>query len=351
MIDLSLGHIRLPSQREGQTVCSQAEYGDPAGLPELRELLAARHHVAESSIAVTTGSSLAITCALASRRPPVVLLPRPYYPAFPRIAALLGIDCEYYPAVDATGSVDVAAVVRLIGKNPGCTILWNYPHNPTGVIDRPADREEVLAAVATSSSEVIHDLVYSDLVYDDDYVLHQGDPAPQEIRAFSLSKAHALAGERIGYVIAAEERRHEIERAHWAMAMSPPAASQAFAYGAVREHLYGDERLRDRLLGLRDFACARLSAVPELVVHTPSGGIFVWVEAPALAVSGDYVTEACRRAGVLVTSGSAFGVTDRATVRLSFAVDRETLDRGLDLFLAIVGRIHARTLPASSTDG
>ena len=117
MIDLSLGHIRLPIEQASSPVEAVASYGDPAGHEDLRGLLADRHQVPATSVTVTTGSSMGITAALSSRRPPVVLLPRPYYPAFPSTAALLGLTYEFYDAEARHGPAG-AADARSCGTTP-----------------------------------------------------------------------------------------------------------------------------------------------------------------------------------------------------------------------------------------
>lgn len=347
MIDLSLGHIRLPIEQASSPVEAVASYGDPAGHEDLRGLLADRHQVPATSVTVTTGSSMGITAALSSRRPPVVLLPRPYYPAFPRTAALLGLNYDFYDAQDRHGRAD-PAVADMIRAHPGCTILWNYPHNPTGTIDDPICRAEVLAAAHDSDAEVISDLVYSDLVFGD-YNPPTGEPAGHEVRVYSLSKSYALAGERIGYVIASEGRRREIERAHWALAMSPPATSQALACDALRSDPGRPDRLRERLMPLRDLAQARLSQHPGVRVVAPEGGIFVWVEIPDLGIDDHVLVELCRRAGVLVVPGSAFGANTRTFVRMSFAVDTGALAEGIDMFLKLVDGVASRAPFATDT--
>lgn len=340
MIDLSLGHVRRPWPREPRAVVPVAEYGSRAGDVDLREALAARHGVAATSVVITTGSSMAITAALASHRPPSVLLPTPYFPAFPRIVSLLGLDGRCYEARDGEGAANAADAARLVRRHPGGTIVWNYPHNPTGAIDDPERRAEVLAAVHEAGGEMIQDLVYSDLTYSP-WVPPSGAPVDGEVRVYSLSKSHGLAGERIGYVIATEARAQEVERAHWALAMSPPATSQALAVAAL-DDASGPSRLLQELHQLRDEACGRLRQDGGVVVHPPDGGIFLWIEVPGLGIGGDSLAALCHQAGLLVVPGSAFGVGESAVVRLSFAVDREALMTGIDLFLALLDRIRAR---------
>ena len=279
----------------------------------------------------------------ASQRPATLLLPKPYYPAFPRIAQLLGLDCKFYEAQSDDGSASSAAASMLVRENPGCTIIWNFPHNPTGAIDDPVHRAKVMAAVEEVGGEMIQDLVYGDLVYAP-FVAPSGPPVEAEVRVYSLSKSHGLAGERIGYVVASEGRSREIERAHWAFTMSPPATSQALALHALEATSTTARRLARQLHGLRDEACDRLEQHGEIDVRRPAGGIFLWLEVPALNIGGDALAMLCRQAGLLVVPGSAFGVDDRAAVRMSFAVERATLLNGIDLFIALTARVLSRSM-------
>lgn len=337
MIDLSLGHIQLAFSHARHALSANAAYGVPHGMAALREVIASRHGVPASCVTITTGASLALTALLASRRPTSVLLPRPYYPSFRRAAELLGIECRFYDATSSSG-LDTEAVAALMGENRGSTLIWNYPHNPTGVVDTEADRAQVLSAAAENGVEVVHDCVYADLAYDE-YCAPHGTPLLQEARIYSLSKTFALAGERIGYVVASEERCNQVARAHWALAMSPPAASQALALELLTRNPERIPGLLEQLGELRDLACLQLATCPELVFTQPAAGIFVWVEVPTLGLPSAVIEEVCRRAGVLVAPGSVFGDHDTSTVRVSFAVEAALLERGLGIFLTVIARL------------
>jgi aminotransferase len=227
-------------------------------------------------------------------------------------------------------------------SHPGSTLLWNFPHNPTGAVDSESDRQVLRGAAAASGAEIVFDCAYADLVFD----VPAETPArisSGEASVFSLSKSLGLAGERVGYVLGTEERSLEVRRAHWALAMSPPVTSQRIATAALEDESATVASLRNELENLRRIAGSHVSACHAVRYRTPAGGIFAWLEIPTLIGGDRVIAAACERTGVLVAPGQLFGVSEYTALRVSFAVPEPELRQGLEVVLKVIDRAVARS--------
>ena len=342
VIDLSVGHIRLAQRHQPFIVDPSASYGSAGGTDQLRSAVAAMHSVPTDCVVITAGSSLGITSLLASRRPRLLLLPCPYFPSFTRMAKLLGLKYEFYSAIDPCGRANIYSAVAAMRANRASCLIWNYPHNPTGALDSESTRTVLRSVAAETECELLLDCVYSDLVFTQ-YDAPSGVPLELEARVYSLSKSFALAGERIGYIIASPARCKEVARAHWALAMSPPVGSQSIALHVLTSESHRVPELVDQLRDRRELAMEILDRSPYLICKPPEGGIFLWIEAPAVRIPSAAMANICQRMGLLVEPGSLFGVDMPPALRVSLAVEREDLGRGLTILLKVATRLSERT--------
>lgn len=344
MIDLSFGHVRIlnPADRDFPDV--GAEYTPPQGYDALRVAAASWVGVAVDTVAITTGASVALAAALATlEKPGSALCPRPYYPIYPRLAELFGLELIYYDLrPDLDWQPDSDQLRRLIRGNTRA-ILLNWPGNPIGMLPGA----ELLAALRelTASRDllVISDEVYADYLYDGATVPDlSGITDPHSVvRIRSFSKLLGMPGERVGFVIADHDRLTAISRAHWTLALSPPATAQAIALsrmrGAVRDYVRRQcvvlERNRDRMAAI-------LSRSGTVRVVKPMGGIFLWLGPFDRLVDPASLGKACLdQAGVAVMPGTAFGIAEPAYLRVSFAVPEHEATRGAQALADFFGRL------------
>jgi aspartate/methionine/tyrosine aminotransferase len=297
-----------------------AAYGPRGGFAPLRTVLAEKEGVSPICITVTSGSSMALTSALATLpKNRAVLVPRPYYPAYPNMARFLGLEVAFYDL--AQGRPLVEAVSDVARRGSIGAILVNTPGNPLGNL---ATTDEIVALEKISHAAgaiLILDETYAGILLDSSANVWSGSGvAPSSIRLKSLSKTYLLAGERIGYAVAEHALAEKIEEAHWVMAMSPAVTAQTNAARALMEDV--PERLPDlcaQLRRSRDCAVAAL-ADAGLDVSPPLAGIFLWIVLPGARLAGVDIARRCREDyGISVMPGEAFGQCDPPVIRANFA--------------------------------
>ncbi|MDI9497906.1 MAG: pyridoxal phosphate-dependent aminotransferase [Bacillota bacterium] len=338
--DLSLGNPDLPVPGELTRalveVAREARHGylPNAGLPELRELLAARavresrRRVTAAGVVITVGAAGGLAVVLRALLDPgdEVILFSPYFSEYPIYVALAGGrtvvaegDREHLP--------DPEALRAAITPRTRAVILDN-PNNPSGSL-ADAGRLAELAAILDVAEQpiwLISDEPYADIVFD-------GLETPAVLDAFSnvivvrsWSKTLSIPGERIGAVLvpsdtaAWSELMANIVFANRALGfVHAPAIWQRVLARvpdlAVDPAPY--QRRRDRLL--------QLVRAAGLDVVTPRGAFYLF---PAVPGDDQVFAERAAALRLLVVPGSSFGRPGH--VRMAYCVADEVIERAGD---------------------
>ncbi len=269
----------LPSVLDAvtQVAARLNRYPDFASL-ELRSAIARHHGVSAEEVAVGTGSVAVlqqIVQAVCDAGDEAVFAWRSFE-AYPIVVALAGATAVPV-ALRADEGHDLDAMAAAVTEHTRLVLLCS-PNNPTGVSIGQAELERFLERVPAGVLVVL-DEAYTDYDVDaagrpavDSLALYRAHPNLCLLRTFS--KAHGLAGLRVGYAVAAPAiaeglRRAAIPFGVSAMAEHAAVASLAAA-GELRERVAATVSERTRVLeGIR----ARGWVSP------PSGTNFVWLPA------------------------------------------------------------------------
>jgi histidinol-phosphate aminotransferase len=289
---------------EGEDVAGDSVTGDADALhrypqpqpPELLAALAAAWGVAPEQVLVGRGSDEAIdllTRAFCAARIDTVIVCPPTFGMYAVAARIQGAAVRRVPLVASRGyALDVAGVCAAI--EAGAKLVWLCtPNNPTGTPLAPADIEAVLEAAAGRALVVI-DEAYAEFT-DGPSWTRETARRPGLATLRTLSKAHALAGARMGAVVAAPEVIALLRRIVPPYAVPGPTLRASMA--AMRPAALAVTAGRIALLrSERERLAARLHALPAVAKVWPSAANFLLVEfqdaADALA--------RLRAAGVLV---------------------------------------------------
>ena len=297
-------------------------YGPRGGFAPLRTVLARKEGVAPTSVIVTSGASMGLTAALAILpKNRAVLMPRPYYPAYPNVARFLGLEVAFYGLAPCCPLAEAASeAVR--GKSIGA-ILVNTPGNPLGNLATAEDMAALEKIALDAGAILLVDETYAGILPGPCANPWSGTgAAPGTVRLKSLSKAYLIAGERIGYAVAEPALAEKIEEAHWVIAMSPAVTAQTNAARALLEDVPERlARLCAQLRRSRDCAIAALAGVAGIEVLPPLAGVFLWIEFPGASLTGVDIARRCRDDhGLMVMPGEACGQSDPPAIRVSFAL-------------------------------
>jgi aspartate/methionine/tyrosine aminotransferase len=320
--------------REGRT-----RYTHSLGILPLREAIADHYletygvAVSPDQVLVTAGTSPALlllfTALLAAGDE--VVLADPHYACYPNFVRYAEAVPVYVPTREAEGwALDPAAVRERLSARTRA-IMLNSPANPTGAVLTGAQLAALaqVAEQARAGAWLVSDEIYHGLTYGgrEHTVLEFTD------RAFVLngfSKAYAMTGWRLGYLIAPKAYVRTLQKLHQNFFISSQEISQWAGVAALREagaevvRFRGvfDERRRAMIEGLR--------AVGFGVGAEPTGAFYVLADARRhCARSYDFAFELLAGAHVAVTPGIDFGSAAEGYLRFSYASGIERIREGL----------------------
>jgi histidinol-phosphate aminotransferase len=275
---------------------------------ELLDALAARAYWRPDGVIAGNGSNELIEALLLVTVGPGtrVVLPEPTFTLYALLASVLGGEVVSVPLGERF-EYDADALLR--GR--GTLTIACSPNNPTGTALDPAD---VSRLCRESDGLVVVDEAYHEFSGRSVVPLLAEHENLVVLRTFS--KALALAGLRVGYLLAAPALVREIDKARL------PYNVNFFSQLAALEVLEDPELVRSsvaRLVRLRDGLHAALAALPG-VVPVPSQANFILFE--LASADPKAVFEALYRDGVLVRDVTSYPRLSRC-LRVSVGSEEE----------------------------
>jgi aspartate aminotransferase len=318
-------------------------YGDMNGDPELREAIAesatrvSGAPYSNRSVLVSHGGAAAITAAILATVDPgdKVVIPEPTYSLYLDAVEMAGGQPVFVPSLP-DHHLDFDRLARSL-DGARMVILCN-PVNPTGAVFGSAELERLGELLAGTSTLLLADEAYADIVYDGlpfTSTLAVASLRERLIYTQTLSKTYAMTGWRIGYVVAAEPITAAIRHVHRTMNSSVNAAVQRAALAAIR---LGPDLAAPMLAAYqkrRDYLTARIAKLERLDAIAPDGAFYIFARYLSPLPAAE-VTDRLLAGGVAVRSGAEFGPSGAGHVRLSFAASLETLEEGLDRIDAVL---------------
>ena len=311
----------------------RTRYAHSLGLVPLREAIAERYlarygvTVSPDQVLVTAGTSPAMLLLFSTLLDPGdhVLLTDPHYAVYPNLIRYPGGEPIFAATFEAEGfqcrTDELAALVTPRTK----ATLVNSPANPTGAV-MPAER---LRAVGGLGPLAISDEIYHGLTYEGEEhtILEYTD------RAFVLngfSKAYAMTGWRLGYLIAPREFMRPLQTAHGNFFISTNEFVQWAALAALREASEDAERFRRIFDERRHAMVAGLRRIGLGVAVPPTGAFYVLANAQRFGADSKALAfDILEHAHVGVTPGVDFGRRAEGFLRFSYANSLERIEEAI----------------------
>ena len=352
VINLGIGSPNgRPPQAAIDAICATANrdgvhgYQPYVGIPELRKAFAdwyARWYGVtldpSSEIQPLTGSKEGILItSLAFLNPgDKVLVPDPGYPTYSSAARLCEAEIVNYDLVESLGwQPDFEALEKM--DLSGVKMMWtNYPNMPTGAPADPELYERLVDFGRRHGILICNDNPYSFILSEKHYSI-LAVPGAKEccLELNSLSKAHNMAGWRLGMVAASAEVIYEILKVKSQLdsGMFRPlqiAAVEALSQGPEWFASLNEEYSRRRVAAGRIFDALGVRYNPD------SQGLFLWGRVPAgvdpVALSDKLLHEA----GVFITPGFVFGKNGENYLRISLCANVEVFGRALEKIKSVI---------------
>lgn len=323
-------------------LANRTRYTHSAGLPELRQAICDHYRrtygvdVDPARVFVHAGSSpLLLALFLAIMRPGgEVLIPDPAYPAYATCVRAAGgtpIPIDTGSSAFHYHAADVASRITSATQ----AIVVNSPSNPTGSMLEATE----LADFAKLGPLIIADDAYHGLQLDGAHAhsILEFDAGAAVLNSFS--KAYAMTGWRLGYLIAPPHLVGRLATLQRDSAISPNGFVQQAGITALTETGSITEGWRDQLRLRRDVLVDGLAKIGMPVSCQPRAGFYAFARLPeGYRDSAAFAIDLLDDEAVAVVAGSSFGEAGEGHVRCSFSQPVERIEQGLDRMAAFIDR-------------
>jgi aspartate/methionine/tyrosine aminotransferase len=331
-------------------------YTPAAGLPELREAVAAKTlrdsglEISPSQVLVTNGGKQAVYQAFATLIDPgdEVLLPTPYWTTYPEAVALAGgvaVPVVCGPEADYLPSVEQLEEARTERTK---VLLWCSPSNPTGAVASRELTEEVGRWAVEHGVWVITDEIYEHLVYDGAEAVSMPVVVPELadtcVVVNGVAKTYAMTGWRVGWLAGPADVVKAAANLQSHLSSNVANVSQRAALAAVSGPLDAVVEMRTAFDRRRRAIVDLLRAIPGIECPTPRGAFYAYASVQALLgkelrgarprTSVELAAAVLEHAEVAVVPGEAFGTP--GFFRLSYALGDDDLRTGVERMGALL---------------
>ena len=314
--------------RDGKT-----HYTHSLGLIELREAICEHYFtkygvdVSPDRVIVTSGTSPAMFLLFSAliERGEEVIISDPHYACYPNFISFLEGVPARVNVFEENGFQYTPEGIRekITPRTRG--IMINSPSNPTGNLLST----ERMAEIASFDIPIIADEIYHGLVYEEEEhtILEFTD------NAFVLngfSKAYAMTGWRLGYLIAPKEYIRPIQKIQQNFFISSNSFAQWGGIAALREA--GDDviRMKNIFNERRKFIIRRLREIGLGITVDPTGAFYILGNIKAFSTdSYEMAFDILEKAHVGVTPGIDFGKNCEGYLRFSYATSMEKIEEGI----------------------
>jgi len=315
----------------------QTGYTMDAGLPELLTALKDyyseryRSTLTEDNFLITTGATEGIYLLLTGMAAPgrEFIIADPTFLLYAPLIRMNGGQVRTVPTRASEGhQLDPERVINMIGPNTHAIVL-NSPSNPTGTVYPRETIEWLCQEAAYRGVEIISDEVYDHLVLDDiDYpsVLTSSMDLDKVHVVSSMSKTFAMAGLRVGWVVADQNTIRTLRRYHM---FTTTVASTPAQWAGVAA-LMGDKSCIDDMLTeyrrRRDRVVDLVADTPGLTGYWPQGAFYIAPELPPGVDAANFAMRMLEETGVCVVPGDTFGDESNNMLRISYSTSMENIE-------------------------
>jgi aspartate aminotransferase len=324
-------------------------YTPAAGLPELREAIAAKTlrdsglEVGINQVVVTNGGKQAVYQAFATLvdQGDDVIVPTPYWTTYPEAIKLAGGNMvEVFAGADQGYLVTVEQLEAARTENTK-VLLFVSPSNPTGAVYTPEQTKAIGEWALEHGIWVISDDIYQNLVYDGVRAVSIVEAVPAladtTILVNGVAKSYSMTGWRLGWMVGPVDAMKGAANLQSHLTSNVSNISQRAAIEALTGPQDAVEEMRLAFDRRRKLMVAELNKIEGLHCPTPQGAFYVYPDVSGLlnrewdgvtpTTSLELADLILEKAEVAVIPGEAFGPS--GYFRLSYALGDDALLEGV----------------------
>jgi aminotransferase len=349
VVHLEQGEPNFTTPEHILTAASEAlkngftHYTEISGTLELRQAIAEKlerendiQADPRTEVTVTSGSQEAMfDAALAILNPgDEALVIDPYYPAYYE-DTLLAEAAPVTVPLDSESDYKIEAEALESKITSRTKMIWICnPSNPTGHVFTKQDLETLAEAAKKHDLIVFSDEIYEKLIYEDAKPVSIASLPGMENRTVTVngfSKAYAMTGWRIGYMVAEKKLAAALSTLHYYTTLCANIISQKAALAALN----GPQRCVQNMLAeykkRRELILNELDKLDDVSCSKPKGAFYVFPDFSGIETSDEKLAiEILKDTGVVTVPGSGFGTAGEGHLRISYSAEQEQIREGMN---------------------
>jgi aspartate aminotransferase len=350
IVDAALAAVRDPKNYR---------YTPAAGLPELREAIAAKTlrdsglTVSPSQVIVTNGGKQAVYQSFATLLDPgdEVLVPTPYWTTYPEAIKLAGgVQVDVFAGADQNYLVTVEQLERARTDRTK-VLLFVSPSNPTGSVYSAEQTKAIGEWADEHGLWVLSDEIYQNLTYDGVKAVSIVDAVPsladRTILVNGVAKTYAMTGWRVGWMVGPADAIGAASNLQSHLSSNVSNISQRAAIEALTGSQEPVEEMRLAFDRRRRTIVDELNRIPGFRTPTPEGAFYVYPDVSGLlgrdwggvtpSNSLELADLILDQAEVATVPGEAFGPS--GYLRFSYALGDGDLIEGVRRLQRLFGTV------------
>lgn len=205
-------------------------------------------------------------------------------------------------------------------------VYLTYPNNPTGSVATKSVFEEAIERFKGTKTKIVHDFAYSAFGFDakNPSILQAEGAKDLAVEIFSLSKGYNMSGFRVGFAVGNKDIIQALKKYQSHTHAGMFGALQDAATYALNNYDAFLEEQNITFKRRRDEFEAKLQQA-DIPFEPMKGGIFLWLRTPRNFDGESFVDYLLQEQSILVATGIPFGEHGKDYVRISLALDDESL--------------------------
>lgn len=338
-------HIKLAAV--DALMAGKTRYGPAAGEPKLREAIAHKLQTdnqlcySAENIIVTNGGKHSLYNLMMAliEAGDEVIIPAPFWVSYPEMVKLAeGTPVIVQTTAESGYKITPDQLRQAVTPKTRLFIL-NSPSNPTGMVYTPEEVRAIAEVIVEHDILVVSDEIYEKLLYDGAQHLSIGAVSSEvfdrTIISSGFAKAYSMTGWRVGYLAAPLELLKAVSIIQGHSTSNVCTFAQYGAIAALEGSQDCVEQMRLAFADRRQVILNLVNAIPGLTCLTPNGAFYIFINISKLGMSSlEFCDGLLNEQQVALIPGIAFGADDH--IRLSYATDMTTIERGVDRLAAYV---------------
>lgn len=330
----------------------QTKYTPSAGLPKLKEAIAAKLlrdqqlEYKPSEIIVASGAKHALYILFQAilDEGDEVIIPTPYWVSYPEQVKLADGNPVYIEGKESNSFKITPEQLEAAITEKTKAVIINSPSNPTGMLYTADELQQIGEICLKHDILIVSDEIYEKLVYGDHKHVSIAQLSPelkkQTVIINGVSKSHSMTGWRIGYACGEEALIKAMTNLASHSTSNPTTTAQYGAIAAYNGPQEPVEEMRQAFEERLNIIYDKLVAIPGVSCIKPQGAFYLFpnVKEAALATGysnvDEFVKGLLEEALVAVIPGSGFGADDN--IRLSYATSLDLLEKAVDRISSFV---------------